>query len=323
VVKQDLDKEKYEVIIVTNYDENHISKYLHSSWKFIQSKNRWIGPKVFEALKESSGEIIVFLEDDDLFESNKLRVIYNIFKEKSRLGFYRHKVKIINEHGKEAKLSDALYNSQKILINKRQCDLRTAYLTVYKNRSGYASVSSMAMSREILEQYSDYLKQIRLAIDSFYLTTSFLSKYDMLFDNIVLGKYRLQKQSGTSYLIDLNGFIDHYFFEYSNICKDLQINYRLAKGSDIEEFMLHDYLFSKVLYKLFINPTNKNNYYYDKCCKLSFYEVVRILNNPYSEDTLKRFILGIVSYLPFKLRKMVLRKIYDFRLNMYNELFSH
>ncbi|AGJ62306.1 Glycosyltransferases involved in cell wall biogenesis [Sulfolobus islandicus LAL14/1] len=77
---------------------------MRNKWKFIYSKNKWIGPKVLEALKESTGEVIVFLKDDDLFEQNKLKTIYNIFKENSNLGFYRHKVKIINEYGREAKL---------------------------------------------------------------------------------------------------------------------------------------------------------------------------------------------------------------------------
>lgn len=104
VANQDLDREKYEVLVVTNFDENQVSKYLRNKWKFIYSKNKWIGPKVLEALKESTGEVIVFLKDDDLFEQNKLKTIYNIFKENSNLGFYRHKVKIINEYGREAKL---------------------------------------------------------------------------------------------------------------------------------------------------------------------------------------------------------------------------
>ena len=323
VANQDLDKEKYEVIVVANYDESQISKYLRSNWKFIQSKNRWIGAKVFNALKESSGEVIVFLEDDDLFESHKLRTIYNIFREKPKLGFYRHKVRIINEYGTEATLPKSLFDSQKILIHKQQCDLKASYLMVFKNRGGYASVSSIAMRRELLEQYSNYLRQIRLAIDSFYLIISFLSEYDMLFDNIILGKYRLQKQSASSYLIDFNNFINNYFFKYLNLCKDHQINYWLAKGSDIEEFTFFDYVFSKIMFKLFITPTSKKNYCYDECCKMSFYEILRILDNPYAEDTLKTFVLGIATYLPFKLRKIILRKIYDYRLNMYNKLFNH
>ncbi|MUM65930.1 hypothetical protein D1867_11935 [Acidianus infernus] len=58
----------------------------------------------------------------------------------------------------------------------------------------------MAIRREILEEYDTYLKQIKLAIDSFYLVIGFLSNYDMLFDDIVLGKYRLQKYSASSNL---------------------------------------------------------------------------------------------------------------------------
>ncbi|AAK41122.1 Conserved hypothetical protein [Saccharolobus solfataricus P2] len=116
--------------IVANFDQAEISRYLCNKWKFIQSKNRWIGPKVSEALKETSGDVVVFLEDDDLFERTKLKVIYDIFKQNQNLGFYRHKVKIINENGKEANLPYNLYNSGKIVIKKSR-NIGKQYLLTY------------------------------------------------------------------------------------------------------------------------------------------------------------------------------------------------
>ncbi|WP_338078060.1 glycosyltransferase family 2 protein [Acidianus infernus] len=127
---QELDKESFDVIVVANFDQAEISRYLCTKWKFIQSKNRWIGPKVSEALKETSGYVVVFLEDDDLFERTKLKVIYDIFKQNQNLGFYRHKVKIINENGKEANLPYNLYNSGKIVIKKSR-NIGKQYLLTY------------------------------------------------------------------------------------------------------------------------------------------------------------------------------------------------
>nr|WP_238527211.1 glycosyltransferase family 2 protein [Sulfolobus islandicus] len=71
--------------MVDNFDKSEISRYMHDKWEFIQSKNRWIVPKVSEALNENSGDAIVFLEHDDLFERNKLKIIYDVFKQKSKI----------------------------------------------------------------------------------------------------------------------------------------------------------------------------------------------------------------------------------------------
>ncbi|AAK41121.1 Hypothetical protein SSO0826 [Saccharolobus solfataricus P2] len=99
----------------------------------------------------------------------------------------------------------------------------------------------------------------------------------------------------------------------------MQIIYRLSKGSEIEKFLRYDYLFLKVLHKLFRNTKKKPS---DDICKLNFYDILKVINNPYAEDRLRNFILAIASYFPFTLRKIILRRIYNFRVKMYNNLFG-
>ncbi|AGJ62307.1 Hypothetical Protein SiL_0852 [Sulfolobus islandicus LAL14/1] len=152
----------------------------------------------------------------------------------------------------------SIYSSQQILVTKN-LDIKNSYLTIYKNRGGYASVSSMAMRKEILDYYATYLNQIHLAINSFYLTIGFLSKYDLLFDNIILGKYRLQKYSGSSNLTNFHDFIHSYNSKFKFQCIDMRTICSLTKGSEIEEFLRYDYLFLKVVYKLFNVSNLKRN----------------------------------------------------------------
>jgi len=47
-----------------------------------------IGERIVDALKYASGEVICFLDDDDLFDKEKLHYIYNIFRKMLILDIY-------------------------------------------------------------------------------------------------------------------------------------------------------------------------------------------------------------------------------------------
>jgi len=72
---------------------------------------------------------------------NKLSKVLSIFENDRKLGFYRHKMTIINEEGKPSKFG--INNLNKIYLDKEKVKLSQAYLIMFRNREGYAAVSSM------------------------------------------------------------------------------------------------------------------------------------------------------------------------------------
>ena len=99
---------------------------------------------------------------------------------------------IINEEGKPSKFG--INNLNKIYLDKEKVKLSQAYLIMFRNREGYAAVSSMIMRKNILLHRIEYLNKIRIAADSFYIISSLLiSKYNIYLDSEILGKYRFQK----------------------------------------------------------------------------------------------------------------------------------
>ena len=98
VINQTLDKNYYEIIIIKNFIDNRIDTYIKNNHiTEIVSKEESLFGKLVEALNIANGEIISFLEDDDLFSNNKLEIIYNRFKYNKNLCYYHNNHITVNE----------------------------------------------------------------------------------------------------------------------------------------------------------------------------------------------------------------------------------
>ena len=83
VINQTLERSKYEIIVVKNYEDEGIDKFLTENGVInIRTDEVSLGSKIARGILESKGEILCFLEDDDLFLPEKLNEIYNIFHKK-------------------------------------------------------------------------------------------------------------------------------------------------------------------------------------------------------------------------------------------------
>jgi len=91
VINQTLNKKYYEIIVIKNYNDNIIDDFINkNNIKNIFSNDKTLSGKLVEALKIANGNIISFLEDDDLFADNKLEILYNKFKNNDNLVYYHN-----------------------------------------------------------------------------------------------------------------------------------------------------------------------------------------------------------------------------------------
>ncbi len=81
VINQTLDKKYYEIIVIKNFNNSIIDKFIDKNKiKSILSDYKSLSKKLYLALNIANGNIISFLDDDDLFANNKLEIVYNKFK---------------------------------------------------------------------------------------------------------------------------------------------------------------------------------------------------------------------------------------------------
>jgi hypothetical protein len=67
---------------------------------YIHNEGKTYGDMFRAAIQESKGDIICFLEDDDIFSVDKIRYIKIIFSKESNISYYHNSYFKIDDSGK-------------------------------------------------------------------------------------------------------------------------------------------------------------------------------------------------------------------------------
>jgi len=100
VLNQSLDRNLYEIIIVKNFKDKDIDDFIdQNSLINIFSEDNTILGKILEGIKNSKGDIIAFLEDDDRFHRDKLKIVNEVFSDEDVV-YYHNAAQYIDEDGR-------------------------------------------------------------------------------------------------------------------------------------------------------------------------------------------------------------------------------
>jgi len=218
VLNQTLDKDKYEIIVVTNVDLPEREQV-----KITKSKDFTLGGKVVEGILNSKGEVISLLEDDDLFSPNKLEVVYNTFK-RYNISLFHNEMYFIDGNGNRI---ENLERKREEAVKKYLREEVVSYTFLKKNLIDKIKLSfnnsSISFRKDALLPYLDYMKGIKhLGLDTIVF---FLTAYK---NNIFLSSQKLT----------------YYRVHTSNVSKlfiDGKINKKIVKDN-IEQYQLYDKL---------------------------------------------------------------------------------
>ncbi len=98
-LNQTLDKNLYEIIVVSNFENEELSHICkQNDIELILSKNISLGAKIKEGIIASHGDIISFLEDDDQFMPGKLSLIFKKMVQE-KVVYYHNMFEAIDETG--------------------------------------------------------------------------------------------------------------------------------------------------------------------------------------------------------------------------------
>ncbi|MGC8735111.1 MAG: glycosyltransferase family 2 protein, partial [bacterium] len=101
VLNQTLEKSFYEIIVIKNFEDQEIDNLIEEN-KIISLKVRddsLIGEDLALGIERAKGEVISFLDDDDLFMPKKLETVYNYFKKYENLVYLHNSEYFIDEKG--------------------------------------------------------------------------------------------------------------------------------------------------------------------------------------------------------------------------------
>ena len=298
---QDLNKELYEVILVTNLNL-HLNKTFLMKLKVINSNIKSAWGKYFQGLDNASGEVISFLEDDDLFDKSKLSYLYEYFKKYNKLIYYKNNTLNFIDSNKII-LNNYPKNTIKIFKNTKLLNYKKIIKMNHDYRLGF-NTSSITIKRIILEKYKDYVPSdinIIFSFDSFLFYLALEDGLDIIYD----GRYLTYKRISNKNVSDevnsslLYSYISNSYFYYALIIGKF-------KNKEVQKVLQRDILVSK------------NQLYLNMQINLSSKDMVLLFYNIFT-PYFSLFILGLFLrtflkyYLPksFKYIDRIYKKIYE------------
>jgi len=198
-LNQTLGRDKYEIIVTKNFTDNKIDNYIKKNGgKLVFFEKGSIGAQIADALKYAKGEVICFLEDDDLFTKEKLEYIYNAFLENKDLIYVNNARIYIDDKGNYLKKTPFKFEKREkdVIIddfNKNP----VALLRIQQYANPWHNHSSIAIRKAILKRFRNALYNVKFAPDVFYYFISLISG-DLLLSNQTLSKFRVHESASTS-----------------------------------------------------------------------------------------------------------------------------
>ncbi|AKA49277.1 hypothetical protein IX51_09360 [uncultured archaeon] len=196
VLSQSLDRNSYEVVVVKNFRDPELDSYIEEHGiSGIYTDEVPVGSKLAIGIKNSSGDIIAFLEDDDEFTAKKLEHLSSLFARYPNLTLYRNPETVVLENGSELsyinreKFGEPIDFSDSQEIFRRLGHLLTTRLPF--------NVSCMAIRREMIEGKLQDLARIERAPDLFIFYSSLAPGKSILTDMEELTRMRWYASSAS------------------------------------------------------------------------------------------------------------------------------
>jgi len=229
VLSQSLARSEYEVIVVKNFRDQNLDRYFAKKNVLnVYTDSESLGAKVSEGLRCSTGELVCFLEDDDMFAPNKLVRIKSLFAEYPDVVMIRNNLAHIDAAGN-------LIGSEK-LSPKRAYVIRNpqSVLDALPRLGAHKNLSCMSVRIEPFTNYFDLYRRIKAADIFTFCVASKLG--DVLVTPEILTYYRLHQESATSLVTRSYGdFVSQAVFE--DQVRDRLLMLKLLRGSPSDRLL--------------------------------------------------------------------------------------
>ncbi|WMT50452.1 MAG: glycosyltransferase family 2 protein [Ferroplasma sp.] len=223
VLNQSLSQEYYEIILVKNFEDETIDRYaLEHGVRSILSRDSTLSGKIYEGTSNAKGNVICFLDDDDMFYKNKLEIVYNKFKNRKHLVYLHNGFSAIDVDG---------------------------HGIVYENANPDFNMSSISVSSGIIKM--DMLKKVSKSIDTLMYLYALESGKDIEMESRPLTYYRVSENSVTHSFNNVQTFTDFSIKSLNQILESYMQMEQMFKSRRALAILRHRKIFTRVRIKLF------------------------------------------------------------------------
>jgi len=181
-LNQTLPRNEYEIIVVKNFEDENVDRFLEEhSVRNIIVEEEPLSAKIVKGVEESRGEVISFLEDDDLWLPQKLEIVKQIFKDKDVI-YYHNNFHNFNKLVGLSSLIDRIQSSNdRSKISKLKIyDMKNDLFLQINNSS--ITVRKTIFNKNIL----DRIKNVSILVDALLFYLAYCHGGDFVFDDKIL-----------------------------------------------------------------------------------------------------------------------------------------
>lgn len=183
-----------DIIVIKNFEDAIIETFLKENCvSSYTSTEEGLGSKLSFGIKKAKGEIVCFLEDDDLFIENKLQEMVKVMAD-VKVGYYHNNFEVVNE---EAKLIPSPFllttkaNFCKVEIN----GLKMGIYNRLVRQGATFNLSCVTIRKSILLQHFLALARLNTAIENFLFYLALDSGYTIVIDSQKTTRYRIHGEN--------------------------------------------------------------------------------------------------------------------------------
>jgi len=202
----------FEVIVIKNFEDPESDSIISRNlWKDIYSDSPLYGRFFLEGFKKARGDVITFLNDDDIYKQNRLEELYKAFTRHKNLIYFHNSQELIFEKGIKLEKSRLGFTSRNLI---RNCDVIIDVDRLRKLARDYkisvtdiilrhvriladVNNSSLAVKKYVLEHNYDLLMMLPVGIDNFIFAASIKTGELMYFTDKRPTFYRIHGENWT------------------------------------------------------------------------------------------------------------------------------
>jgi glycosyltransferase involved in cell wall biosynthesis len=201
VLAQSETRDAYEIIVVKNFEDEAIDRALASKGVISLLRTEApLGLHLGAALERVRGEVVAFLNDDDLWTPERLAVARARFANDPKLGFYATTYSVIDEEDRplpaerDRFTAVARFAAAPSAVFRVGPDSPPEALERFV-RANPGSDSTIAIRAAILRRFRRELTDLPSSVDTFLLTLGFLSGLDLLIEYRPLTRLRVHAEN--------------------------------------------------------------------------------------------------------------------------------
>jgi len=222
---QTLSKNKYEIIVTKNFRDTKIDNYIEKhGGKLIFFEKGSYGEQLADAVKYAKGNVICFLEDDDMFDRNKLKFVYDIFARTPKLCYCHNGITYVDD--KNRKINSEKYgNIGTDTLTENSPEVKLNELSKVPTFNS----SSISIRKSVLLKNLPALRKINYGPDTFLFFIAVDSGLDIFATAKKLTRYRIHPSSSFPLGLGYEGFCRKQVQNSENFLKDFNIALDNAK----------------------------------------------------------------------------------------------